>query len=510
MEQQSLLETVQPNKPENHKYLLQINRIKMQDYVQRGLIVADRYLSDECENDIQSKNTDYLFVSDGYIPKLNEQQILLELIFTEKEKEQLIQVDELCYFDFPLPISRIKKIYTHSKEISKAIHVDMKVMEKGFLPLSIFDEYRKRKNIVFQETIYKQLENRDEEPRNYGEKINHFNKRMGMFAYVKNVNIYYANKTNIISNYSTNYFSMLSFLLKDKLVDDEFRELSILNKHPKFKELLFSKKQIDEEFMKEIADDIEDIKLKEIFNGFFKPNKTSDTLQKLLEAQYYLYYYIGLIYYFRFKNSNKKDNIKQAIDTIIPQELAETVLALLGIYFGYESLRPNDEIDLEDEYFRELFGTCNIKFTLESKLDYITIESIYRYSFYDEKEGHEFEYLTYPKKPKPMKLPNKKKFTQWYKVVDKKEYFDAEYICIKKRDKKEYIETTLQKYGDEIVFSKHYLSVFVSKYFQSLISYDKNGEPCKPYCKVDEFKEVILQKTEKIDELLEAFSMDKK
>ena len=68
------------------KFLLQIHRIKLQDYIQCGLIVADKYLGDEIEKDIQSINPDYLVLSNGYIDDLDEYQILLELILTADEK----------------------------------------------------------------------------------------------------------------------------------------------------------------------------------------------------------------------------------------------------------------------------------------------------------------------------------------------------------------------------------------------------------------------------------------
>ena len=64
------------------KFLLQIHRIKLQDYIQGALIAQDRYLGDEIEKDIQSINPDYLVLSDGYIGELDEYQILLELILT--------------------------------------------------------------------------------------------------------------------------------------------------------------------------------------------------------------------------------------------------------------------------------------------------------------------------------------------------------------------------------------------------------------------------------------------
>ena len=81
-------------------YLLQINRIKLQDYIQRGLIVPDKYLDENKEIDIQSKNPNFLVVSDGYIKKLDEYQILLELIITDDEKKRLHEMDGIYYFDF--------------------------------------------------------------------------------------------------------------------------------------------------------------------------------------------------------------------------------------------------------------------------------------------------------------------------------------------------------------------------------------------------------------------------
>ena len=91
-------------------YLLQINRIKLQDYIQRGLIVPDKYLDENKEIDIQSKNPNFLVVTDGYVKKLDEYQILLELIITDDEKKRLHEMDGIYYFDSPLPITRIKKV----------------------------------------------------------------------------------------------------------------------------------------------------------------------------------------------------------------------------------------------------------------------------------------------------------------------------------------------------------------------------------------------------------------
>jgi len=494
----------------SEKYLLQIDRIKLQDYVQCALITADKYLSDECAHDLQSKNTNYLVLSNGYIEELNEEQILIELILTEEEQNRLIQVDSLYYFDFPLPISRIKKIYTHDKKVSKGISLYMETLEKGFLPLSLFDVYKKRKHYIFEEQNYQPLAIEDI-PDNYSQKVRYFDKRMGMFSFVKNTNLYYANEKGFISNYSDHYFSMLSFLLKEKMTPIDFDGLDVLKENDKFRVLIFSENQIDNEFMQIVLDDILDPETKEIFSRFLQPNKTRSTLALLLENKLYIYYYIGLVYYFGFKDSNRKDNIKSEIGNLIPYELAETALAILGIYLGYKSLRPKDKIELQDKYFAKLFPDSNIKFRLDSKLDYITIETIYRYCFCTEsnKKGYEFEYLEYPSKQKPFSLSSDKTFKQYYKVRVE-EYFEGKYIYIEKRDIKEILLEKLNKYDEEIIFSKHYLSGFIAKYFKSLISYSKNGKPCEPYCQTSSFKEQLIAPNLKVTELLEVLELDKK
>ena len=77
------------------KFLLQIHRIKLQDYIQGALIASDKYLGDEIEKDIQSKNPNFLVLSDGYFDELDEHQILLELILTNTEKEKIEKVDDI-------------------------------------------------------------------------------------------------------------------------------------------------------------------------------------------------------------------------------------------------------------------------------------------------------------------------------------------------------------------------------------------------------------------------------
>ena len=414
-------------------YLLQIHRIKLQDYIQRGLIVPDIYLDENKEIDIQSKNPNFLVVSNGYIKKLDEYQILLELIFSDDEKENLKKVDDVYYFDFPIPITRIKKVYVQTQEIKNHIEIQIQNGENGFLPQTFFSVYLKNKKPIFEHREYKPLQD-DATIGKFEKQIRVFDKRMGMFSFMKNSEIYYCDETNKIANYSEHYFSTLSKFLKTPLDDKSFEKLDILTKNEEFQKLLYSTAQIDKEFIIKESQKIEDSELQSIFLEMTVPTGTRKALKNLLEKNSLEYYLIGLVYYFRQKDSNKKDNFKIDIKSLIPYEVAEISLAILGIYFGYTILRSEEKIEIENRYFKKLFkkDKFNMKFTLENKLDYITIETIYNYCFPKEAKGYEYEYLSYPNKSKPKNLPRNKNYD-----IKREIYFDTEYIKMSKTDNKE-------------------------------------------------------------------------
>lgn len=411
-----------------NKFLLQINRIKLQDYVQHGIIAPDKYLGDELQKDIQSRNSDFLVMSSGYFEELSVQEILLELILTPDEiNNKLHIIDDCKFFSIPLPITRIKKIYAQDKNVIHHILINLANSEKGYFPKERFDVFIKNGENLFEQKSYTPI-NEAITIDDFHDKLVAFDKRMGMFAFMKNTNIYYSDDRNIISNYSEHYFDALSFLLEKRLTHNSFNELDILKKNTKFKNLLLSDKQIDKEFIEDISKDIEDIKHKEIFLQLISPNGIRKTLPLLLDFSEdgSVYYLIGLVYYFRQKDSNKKDNFKLDIKSIIPYEVAEISLAVLGLYLGYSNIRANEIIDFKNKSFKKIFSNkFNMKFQMDTKLDYVTIETLYGYSFY-KKKGYKFKYLEYPKSQKPFLEVKRKEIlcAEYIKIEYKKGLFD--------------------------------------------------------------------------------------
>lgn len=486
------------------KYLLQIHRIKLIDYINCGLVLPDVYLGEDIEKDVQSKNKNFLVLSDGYIKELDEYQILLELILTDDEKDKLHNVNDIYYFDKPLAITRIKKIYVQDKNIIKHMSIQIQNSENGFLPNELFDVYIKNKKSIFEKKMYAELQD-DISINNYEDPKRYFDKRMGMFSFMKNTELYYCDSTNQISNYSEHYFSIL-------LANNHFDSLDILNKNKEFKKLLYSNQQIDKEFIELIANNIEDAETKDIFLQILKPTGSREVLSKLLEKNDIEHYLIGLVYYFRQKSANKKDNIKTDIENLIPYKVAEISLAVLGIYFGYRNLRSQEKVEIKNRYFGKIFGnTFNMKFTLESKLDYITIESIYNICFNGkEQKGYEYEYLPYPNKnPQPLKIVTDNDFKIWYKI-EKKNYFDVEQITIKKLSTLEMFGNLLGKYSDEIIENKQtsYLITFIQYNFGDILIFNNKGQ--KYFTKDNLLKKLELLEDEKIqNELLDVLNIGK-
>lgn len=487
------------------RYLLQIHRIKLQDYIQRALIAPDSYFDDELEKDIQSRNPNFLAVSDGYLQELDEHQILVELILTDEERAKLHRVGEVSYFDFPLPITRIKKIYVQDKDVKQHILVNVQNNEKGFLSESLIDVYLKKNKVIFKAIEHTQLDD-EKIPKDYQVHVTQYDKRMGMFSFMKNTNLYYLQSNRYVSNYSDSYFEALSWYANLGLSDTKgFKQLGdVFKKYVDFKTLLYSTSQIDELFLEQIAEKVEDAETKEIFARLLKENGVRKTLPQLLEKDLGLYL-IGLVYYFRKKDANKKDNFKIEIEKLLPAEVAEVSLAVLGMYLGYTHIRPIETVEIKDEYFKKIFGSeFNMKFKLESKLDYVTIESIYSYCFHGKREADGFIYLTYPKAPTQFTLPKDKEFERDYVVVQNESVLDAQYLKIKKLSNTEISQKILDSYPDQIELGKHHVYSYFAKYF--LIQSDS-----KTVCSKYEFLEILKEITpEQYKELRLLFEADGK
>jgi hypothetical protein len=224
-----------------------------------------------------------------------------------------------------------------------------------------------------------------------------------------------------------------------------------------------------------------------------------------------IYFYVCLLYIHRHKDANKKDNFKFNISEDIPLERAEQSLAYLGLYYGYRILRASEEVQINNTLFTSIIGQkTNIKYELDTPLDYLTIESIYNYVFYDKKISDSLEYLSIPKSTKKLfTSPKGKAFKERYTVIDKEMIHGAPYIKIVQKPLIEIIGKRLGKYPEEITFKAYYITCFVDKYHPDLLQESKEKKGVK-FFKRDEFVEKIQQEryAKQLNEILSILDLD--
>jgi len=443
-------------------YLFQISKHNIIRYFNYGMLLPVKYINingdDRTEKDIQNDYPDYLVLTkDKYINN-KDGQYFIEVVLSKNEVKELVKTSnkDVFLYDKPIPISRVFKIYYNDeKDIQDTLNT-VKVGKDSY----ICNSYEIINNNIEKIDSIDEIEFRSVDI-DYNDKINYFDKIMGMFAFMKNSSLYYGH----CANYSDNYFKALSVInneLKDQIKINKsdnhfhlFKSIIDINDNNKNSNGLFKKivsiihdknsdfnletlksitKEFEDEFIKDelkgLKQEIDTAKnilakpikqyedspgankiivtmlkaIAMIINNMKEQKSKSDTeetktLEKLLKiatnslnkndrfdllidnTKLKNYYYAAYIAQYGDKLSDDKINLKNTITKEVPEEYAEIVLALMGIYFGYFRLLPQEEIKIKSIYKDVIHNPVNIKFKLDSILDYVTVESIYQFTF---------------------------------------------------------------------------------------------------------------------------------
>ena len=439
------------------RYLVQVCRDKLTDYIMKAIIAPDSLMGEECHIDTQSKYKDVVLLSDSVIGNLDEyEEVLIELNLTADEiKNELIPTDVagISYTQIPLPISRIKKIYVQSEKEKTHILKKIATNQKGFIPEFLLEVKQHLKTL--------KTPNIKPKKQDYKNKLIKYDKLLGMLCYMKSVEYHYADKNKRLKNYANDYFSIVDAYISNNYKNNKFLnslKTTVLEK--KFIEILTKEKRFSKDVLvDEFLIYVEDEKIKQLFQKLIDdPLQKLEVLKKLKKGS--LYFYVCLLYMNSDKHSNKMTNFKTMLNKQVEYKYAQKALAYLGYYYGYEILDASEEITIKDRYFRSLLpnGVVNTKFGLDKKFDYITIESVYQHIFYDHVKGFEVvdvEFLA--------TLKNTQQ-NDWYKKTVLDEKFGEESFSIKKLTKKEFILNKLSRYLKEISPNR-YIAPFYQRHF---------------------------------------------
>jgi hypothetical protein len=188
-------------------------------------------------------------------------------------------------------------------------------------------------------------------------------------------------------NYSENYFSTLSYF--NKLVEEQTlnaardKGLRLSSKYIG----LFSKEESEwskwQQYIYQNID-INEIEVLAKKEGVHLEKKLGLLKLDSISPSSHLYELAILATYGDRKNKSADNLVTDLSNGTIAPEKAEEVTILFGLNNGYSRLRNKYTVQAKDN---------NVKFTLESKLDYYTIESIYQFVFNASKSSYTFNYI---------------------------------------------------------------------------------------------------------------------
>ena len=403
-----------------NQFIIQVNKSNLLGYFACALIYPNNYETRELARsqrakDIQSFASDYLLLTDGFADTPSEEQVLLAVVLTEMDKQKLVRLDEKVYLlPYPLPISRVQKILFASRESQENSIAIANTFQDAFLPEHLFAIWNDK---IPNQTVSVKKYLQSYIPQNKSIKTQsqiHFDRVLGMLAFMKNAELYYANETYDYSIYGEKYLQVLAVInplfavMQIEQLDTANKEYyQALVKPEKYSNMSNLQKIVqniyaDETFKRDIFKQILGTPVLEVQEAFQllvgdETLKALLALQKLKQPELIL---LAFLYRFRDKEGSDKFALKEQITQLINlSELGDSkalnrvsiVLATLGLYYGYRRLPKDENIKLADSFYNSFGEKYNIKYKLNNPLDRNIIESVYQFCF--GKQQNKLDYL---------------------------------------------------------------------------------------------------------------------
>jgi hypothetical protein len=450
LEFNSTIEVVSPreeSKISQDTLFIQLKSSNLSYYFNYGAIYpldleeSEIYKTENRKKDLFTQFSEYIILSPAIINSFEDDDILVEII-TKNLKVKSIDNSNLSYIGEPIPISRIKNIYFKTVVAQNTFISSVKTFPDSFIqeqlclitPMSF--------------PIQKEDLSKIELPHNldlveWKIVLRKFDKIMGMFSFMKNAGVFFAEIDNSYQEYTPNYFCALSIInstVKAQSTKDLglyryilfpfeieasnvqrvlFRQIMDSIHNDLSFDLILANKIIQEALASRLATADEEKELKLILDYFKKLEQHQIAYKDLLMVDVIRKNYpvLALLFLSRFSNKSRQHTDKQAVrNTFILHEaqfnksVTEYLLGVLGLYYGYKTMIKQDtNLNTADNTFASISEQLqSIKFRLTSPLDRITIESIFNFCKTNKTISEEYSFLNLQssKKQPTFSLPN--------------------------------------------------------------------------------------------------------
>jgi len=502
------------------KFYYQLNQNNLFVIFDWGIICPSSYIHDKKTSpDIQDRKNNFLLLADKemFVDE-SKSQILLEIVLMENENPISTNIQNIFVFNKPLPVSRIKRIIYSDNDYWETLKNMVKIGSISFIPFPLGSSNSEIEIISVDEIVV------NSNTGDYSESLSKFDRRMGALAFMKNTDMYYGN----YSNYSEHYIDILNVLdpeifkeIKSPTIHDKLSKLLQIIEDGSIYMHIFSGKKIDKalliEFLEKHLNNHDKNafdKLKPLFDLPLTTCKKKyfETLEKVNNFNFFIVAFLA-VYGERGLNSSTPSQLKyQFSEEVKNLAEADILLAILGTYFGYKFLRAHDEVSYpkEDDLSINIEKNPNIKFRLDSLLDYLTIETIYQKTF--NKGTADLASIS---QFAPNKISNSSELAL-YKTFKLKRNFicentrihDVEFYRIIKKDLKRAVLESIEKDYKEKITAKASIFSWIYRFFfqKGIIRID--GDIYVNKSDLLNAMKNELQEVELLDKLIELDQMD--
>lgn len=350
-------------------YYLPINSTSLPHYFACACVKPAGYFENKPQ-DIQDRFPNALLISSELGTR--DTDCCIELVFTKEEETLLIPCGKNYYlFKTPLPISRVKKVYFQDQRQLEQTVSNIN-MSAAFVPRSLATVTRFSDVSCEEGHLDVKLGGND-----YSHQVEMFDRILGALALMKTAKEHYM-------NFSENYASTLSFFnanVKDDLerqgrqINEKF--FGLFSRTGSFMKFIpYLEKKISKEDLDQIASE-NNQRIERSYTKAINYDKLN-----------------GIPYAFAILQSYGVggEAATKKIDGLIStnfEGLKDGKAEGIALYYGYN----RGYTVFNNSYGTEETGRQIVKYLLDSKLDYYTIESVYQFAFNARTASTQFPYI---------------------------------------------------------------------------------------------------------------------
>lgn len=350
-------------------YYLPINSTSLAHYFVCACVKPAKYFENKPQ-DLQDRFRNALLLSSEL--GTNDTDCCIELVLTKDEERSLVPCGrEFFLFPTPLPISRVKAIHFRAQRQLEQTLSNIN-MSAAFIPHSLAKVARFSDAVIDVVNVTDKPVDKD-----YSEQLVIFDRILGALALMKTAKEPYM-------NYSENYASTLSFfntLVRNDLekqgrqINEKF--FGLFSRSGNFVKFIpYLEKKITKEDLDQIAAE-NNQRIERSYTKAINYDKLS-----------------GITYAFAILQSYGVggEAATKKIDGLISnnfEELKDGKAEGIALYYGYN----RGYSVFSNCYGTQEIGRQNVKYLLESQLDYYTIESVYQFAFYGNTTSSKFPYI---------------------------------------------------------------------------------------------------------------------